>query len=81
MDLGPQGILFGLDNNEAFINYLIILGKVFIFKAKNSEDINMNYFENIVRIKYKTEKEIARKSENWPKFLKKWEDYQKKFDL
>ena len=64
-----------MDSNDTLLNYLVILGKLFLFKGGNIEHINFNFFVNLVGYKYKIEREGAKLTGNWEQFLKKWEVY------
>lgn len=67
--------MLGAENGDKLLNYLIILGKLFLFRAKTKNSIDFRFFKTILKSKFTTEKEIAKTSGNWEPFTNKWEKY------
>ena len=80
IDLTPEKILLGVEG-DIWLNYLLILGKYFLFKADATEGTHFKYFDNIVKSKYSVEKAIALGNNSIGKLLNKWEPYIKKYGM
>ena len=69
-----KDILLGLLNRTDIINYLIILGKLCIWECRKANiHPDFNIFLKKVKIKFKTEKNIANKNRTFENFRKRWE--------
>ena len=80
INLTPEKILLGVEG-DIWLNYLLILGKYFLFKADTTEGTHFKHFESIVKSKYSVEKAIALGNNSIGKLLNKWEPYIKKYGM
>jgi hypothetical protein len=72
--------ILGVENGDILLNYLIILGKLFLFRAKTEQKTNFRFFETIAKSKCTTEKEIAKTSGKRERFQKNEENIYLKSD-
>jgi hypothetical protein len=75
LSLTPKIIILGEEENYLFVNYMLILAKILIFKVNDNRDLNFIRFIRFVDEKFKTEKEAANITRKWGCFLQKWEKY------
>ena len=65
-------ILLGkLSETEDLQNIIILLGKMFLFKSKCKNTININRFKNYIKIYCKTECEMAYEAKN-VLYIERW---------
>jgi hypothetical protein len=55
----PKIIILGDEENDLFVNYILILAKILIFKANDNRDLTFVRFIRFADEKFKTEKEAA----------------------
>ncbi len=66
------GLYYDLTHFSA-INYIILLGKMYIYRQKMNENtIYFNYFLNELKVKLDIEKKICETNNTLTQFNKKW---------
>jgi len=69
-------VFIGKSGKSDLLNYLLILAKLHIWSSRHfAKRFNFDVFEEIVDIKYRTEKYIASKNNTERKFQAKWQVY------
>jgi len=76
-DLTLQEVLLGkLDTGTELLNYFITLIKLHIWiSRKHGVTPNFNVFEEIIKVKFRTEKYLALKNNTECKFRARWRPY------
>lgn len=76
IDLNSQNIIMGIVNGEPLLNYLLILGKWYLFSSSRKCKLpNIESFSLLCRSKFQIEFEIAKKNERLDKFNSMWQRF------
>ena len=75
--LSLKDVIVGIENEKMdLINYIIILGKHFLWQCRYKSTIpNIIHFKIILIYKYSIEKHIAKKNDKIKTFQKRWSSF------